>query len=205
MSRRLIRLQDLLSRLKNGVDIQSRDLRSVLTETEWNEFNSWWTEEKQNRNLTPPKELIKYLNDKKLVDLAFARYEKYEGRPVTKRNSYISNKMEQDAQNIAERVLEYIREQLSVNPSLMLWLIAVEPFGSVEDSLSANVLPMVCTSRTVTSEKRAPMGKQSKRELKIMIIEQAIASFEGNESEEISIYPQVKKVSVKKDFSDFKF
>lgn len=202
MSKRLIRLQDLLSRLKNGIDIQSRDLRSVLTETEWKEFNSWWTDEKQNRNLTPPKELIKYLNDKRLVDLAYGRYEKYAGRPVTKRNSHISNKMEQDAQDKQEKVQEYILEQLSINSSLMIWLLPVEPFQTVEDTLAANILPRVCTSRTVDSGNRAPMGKLSKRELKMMIIEQAIASFE----DEVASLQAVVNVEKKRhrDFLAFK-
>lgn len=202
MKNRLPRLKDLLLRLKNGVDVQSRDLRSVLTETEWNEFNSWWAAEKGNRNLTPPKELIRYLEQKKLVDLAYARYEKYASRPVTKRNSIISNRLEQDAQHMAERVLEFIQEQLSVNPSLMIWLVAVEPFGTVEDSLSANLLPMVCTSRTVASEKRAPMGKLSKRDLKIQILEQAIACIEDKDTPSQVVVETVKKG--KRDFSGFK-
>jgi hypothetical protein len=202
MSKRLNRLQDLLSRLKNGIDVQSRDLRSVLTEAEWKEFNSWWADEKQNRNLTPPKELIKYLNDKRLVDLAYGRYEKYADRPVTKRKSYISNKMEQDAQHKQEKVQEYILEQLSINSSLMIWLLPVEPFETVEDTLAANILPRVCTSRTVDSGKRAPMGKLSKRELKILVIEQAIASFE----DEVASLQAVVNVEKKRhrDFSAFK-
>ena len=204
MSRRLNRLEDLLSRLKNGNDVQSRDLRSVLTEAEWSEFNSWWMDEKENRNLTPPKELIKYLNDKKLVDLAYGRYEKYAGRPLTKRNSYISNKMEQDAQHKQERVQEYILEQLSVNASLMLWLVPVEPFQTIEETLAANILPQVCTSRTVASDKRAPMGKQSKRDLKIQILEQAITSFEDKNSPDGDLFRTEVKVAKKKDFSGFK-
>ena len=202
ISRRLNRLQKLLLRLKKGIDVQSRDLRSVLTEAEWSEFNSWWTDEKGNRNLTPPKELIRYREQKKLVDLAYARYRKYFALPITKRNTVISNRLDQDAQLIAERVLEYIREQLSVNPSLMIWLVAVEPFGTVEDSLSANVLPMVCTSRTVTSEKRVPMGKQSKRDLKVQILEQAITLIEDKDSpSEVVVATEKKR---KRDFSGFK-
>jgi len=202
MKKRLPRLQKLLLRLKKGVDVQSRDLQSALTDAEWDEFNSWWAAEKGNRNLTPPKELIRYLEQKKLVDLAFARYYKNAGRPVTKRNSLTSNKTEQDAEHIAERVLEYIREQLSVNPSLMIWLIAVEPFGTVEDSLSANVLPMVCTSRTVTSEKRVPMGKLSKRALKVQILEKAIACLEDKDTLEQVVVTRDKKRKL--DFSGFK-
>ena len=148
MDKRLPRLKELLLRLKKGNDVQRRDLQSALSNSEWNEFNLWWTDEKENRNLTPPKELVHYREQKRLVDLAFARYERYAARPVTKRKSVISNRLEQDAQHIEERALEYISEQLSVNLSLMPWLIPVEPFGTVEDSLSANLLPTVCTSRT---------------------------------------------------------
>lgn len=202
MKNRLPRLKELLLRLKNGTDVQRRDLQSALTDSEWEQFNSWWTDEKENRHLTLPKELVHYREQKRLVDLAFARYEKYAGRPVTKRNSIISNRLEQDAQHIAERVLEYIREQLSINPSLMIWLIAVEPFGTVEDSLWANVLPTVCTSRTVASEKRAPMGKQSKRDLKVQILEQAIALIEDKDTPSQVVVETVKKG--KRDFSGFK-
>jgi hypothetical protein len=110
--------------------------------------------------------------------------------------------MEQDAQHKQERVQEYILEQLSVNSSLMLWLLPVEPFETVEDTLAANILPRVCTSRTVDSDKRAPMGKLSKRELKIMIIEQAISSFEAEDAT-LQVVVNVEKKR-NRDFSAFK-
>jgi hypothetical protein len=84
----------------------------------------------------------------------------------------------------------------------MPWLIPVEPFGTVEDSLSANLLPTVCTSRTVASEKRAPMGKLSKRDLKVQILEQAIACIkEKNTPAQVVVTTDKKR---KRDFSGFK-
>lgn len=202
MDKRLPRLNELLLRLKNGTDVQRRDLQYALTDSEWEEFNTWWTDEKENRNLTPPKELVRYLEQKRLVDLAFARYERYAARTGTKRNSVISSRLEQDAQHMAERVLEYIYEQLLVNQELMIWLIPAEPFQTLEETLAANILPQVCTSRTVAIDKRAPMGKQSKRDLKVQMLEQAIASIEGKDRPVQTVVIVDKKQ--KRDFSGFK-
>ena len=59
-------------------------------------------------------------------------------------------------------------------------------------------------SRTVASDKRAPMGKQSKRDLKIQILEQAITSFEDKNSPDGDLFRTEVKVAKKKDFSGFK-
>lgn len=204
MNDRLPRLQKLLSRLKNGNDVQRRDLQSALTDSEWEEFNSWWTEEKDNRNLTPPKELARYIKLRKSVALASARYTRYAGRPRSKTSTAISKKLAESADNEQDKLLDSLREQISYQPSLMMWLVPVEPYGSVEETMAAGVLPQVCTSRTVASEKRSPMGKRSKRDLKVQILEQAIATIEGRHApEQVIVIPAVK-TSKKKDFSGFK-
>lgn len=204
MDKRLQKLQKLLARLGNGEDVQRRDLKSALTDSEWEEFNSWWTDEKDNRNLTPPKELARYIKLRKSVALASARYTRYAGRPRSKTTATVSKKLAESADNEQDKLLEYLREQVAYNPSLMMWLVAVEPYRSVEETLEAGVLPQVCTSRTVSSDKRAPMGKRSKRDLKIQILEQAIATIEGLHLTPTAVVASSVKTTKRKDFSGFK-
>lgn len=202
MEKRLPRLKELLSRLNNGIDVQRRDLKSVLTDSEWEEFNSWWSDEKDNRKAVPPKELVLYVKRKKAVALAHARYERYATRTRTKTNPGMSRRMYESADNAQDKLLEYLREQLSYDPTLMMWLVPVEPYGSVQDMLAANALPQVCTSRTVASDKRSPMGTRSKRDLKVQILEQAISSIEDKDVGVQVLLPA--KTVRKRDFSGFK-
>jgi hypothetical protein len=205
MNNRLPRLQELITRLNNGIDVQRRDLKSILTDSEWEEFDFWWTDEKDKRNLTPPKELIHYIKWKKKVALAYGRYEKYASRPAIKRKSYISIRMEQAAEHMQEKLLEYLNEQLTHNTSLMIWLLPKEPFQTVEDTLRANIPPQVCTSRTVASDKRSPIGKLGKRDLKIKILQQAISSVEKIYTYSEKVISSNLRSKSKKDFKDFKF
>ena len=205
MNNRLPRLQELIARLNTGIDVQRRDLKSILTDSDWEEFNSWWADEKDNRNLTPPKELVHYIKWKKKVALAYGRYEKYASLPASKRKSYISIRMEQAAEHMQEKLLEYLNEQLTRDTSLMIWLLPIEPFQTVEDTLRANIPPQVCTSRTVASDKRSPLGKFGKRDLKIRILEQAISSIEDIYAHPQQLIPSALRIKSKKDFKNFKF
>jgi hypothetical protein len=190
--------------LRNGQDVQPRDIKSILTNSEWTEYNNAWEIEKTNRNLSPPKALISYIEKKKQVSLAFARCEKYRNQSVLSKKDFILKELYLNADSQKDMLLEYLAEQISVNKELTAWLIIDEQYESIEHMISLNILPQVITSRAIKSINRSPFGVQRKRELKIQIIEQAILNITDKEDLIEPSKFEFKKSRSNKDFSGFK-
>ena len=73
--RRLKRLKELLTRLKRGDDITRRDLKSVLTEEQWNEYEqaNQYLSVDYSESIDRPTELDIYLEKIKQADFYHAR------------------------------------------------------------------------------------------------------------------------------------
>lgn len=181
-------------------------MKSVLTVAEWTEFESWWMDEKANRNPQLPPELVRYVEWKKhRYGLAQARYEKSAARRGLAPNDRTCKRLSEEADSERERLLEYLKEQLSVNAELVMWLVHQAPHDSVEGMIEAGDLPHVITSRTAPGGKRTPMGATRKRELKIRALENAIES-ESPQVQQKTMAEIVKRSPAKRkrDFSGFK-
>jgi hypothetical protein len=204
--KRLERLQRLLAKLDSGVDVQSRDLKNALTSAEWTRLVSWWNDEKENRNVSPPADLAEYIKRKKKVALANARSQRYSFRDRLKLQASISRRLAEEVDSATDKLLEYLKDRLSADPSLIAWLTPQEPFGTVWESIDRGALPLVSTSRTARTKRSGPSGRRTKRDLKRLAVQQAINSIQEPEEDQqsfTSIKPRDKKN--KKDFSSFKF
>ncbi len=73
--RRLKRLKELLARLKRGNDITRRDLKSVLTEKQWNDYEqaNQYLSVDHSESIERPQELDAYLEKIKQADFFHAR------------------------------------------------------------------------------------------------------------------------------------
>ena len=62
LKKRKARLNELIARLIGGQDVSQRDLRTVLTATEYADFVSDWESERQNRShsIEKPEAAIEY-------------------------------------------------------------------------------------------------------------------------------------------------
>ena len=58
--KRRARLVELLSRLESGVDVATRDMKSVLTEDQFIRYEDLWDAEKSNRKIDKPPAIKKY-------------------------------------------------------------------------------------------------------------------------------------------------
>ena len=206
-NKRLERLQRLLAKLDSGVDVQSRDLKNALTSAEWKRLDSWWSDEKENRNVSPPADLAEYIRRKKKVALANARSQRYTSRDRLKVQASISKRLAEAADAANEGLLEYLQDQLSADPSLIAWLAAEEPYGTVWESIDRGALPLVITSRTARTKRSGPSGRRTKRDLKRIAVQEAIDAIQEPQEDQqsfTSIKPRDKKKN-KKDFSSFKF
>jgi hypothetical protein len=201
-SKRLARLEHLLKQMEQGIDVAKRDLKSVLTADEWQEYEERRAAEMENRDLEPPKELQQYLDLKKQATLAQARWTRQRNRPGPKNHTKIKQ-MYESYDHLAERALECLKEQLSMNRGLLSWLCSEEPFSCVMDAIDASVMPQVITSRTARNSMRSPEGQWSIRELKQDAIDSAIFSIKFTPTDEPITVPSIG-VKKKFDFSGFK-
>jgi hypothetical protein len=205
-NKRLERLRRLLAKLDSGVDVQSRDLKNALTSAEWTNLGSWWTDEKENRNVSPPADLAEYIKRKKKVALANARSQRYSSHDRRKLQPSISRRLAEEVDSATDKLLEYLKDRLTADPALIAWLTPEEPFGTVWESIDRGVLPLVSTSRTAGTKRSGPTERRTKRDLKRLAIEQAIDSIQKPEEDLLStVAVKIKGAKKKKDFSSFKF
>lgn len=205
MKSRLPRLQALLERVLAGNDIQSRDLKSVLTEQEWEEFNARWQDQKEIRALKPPPPIVEYVKRRQKWALAVARYERYRVRSAFQQRDAIRTDLVYAADRECEQLIEFLNECLQLDPSLGMWLVTESLFGSMKEMLEAGVPPVAVTSRTHLQRPSAPGGKLSKRELKIIALEDAVrAETEETRDHESDSPPEMATKKIRRDFSGMK-
>ena len=201
--KRLARLQCLLDRMEQGLDVAKRDLKSALTEEEWLTYEERRAEELENRNIEPPPKIKKYLNFKAKADLALARANAYHQRPFDSKNRATERKMYEHHSHLVDCALEYLSECLVSNQGLAVWLTVEEPFSNVLEAIRGNVMPQAITSRTSRCSSRSPYGQLSIRELKKDTIESAIFSLTEQPVVELITLPSAIAKS-RLDFSKFK-
>lgn len=182
--RRLKRLKELLARLKRGDDITRRDLKSVLTEEQWEEF------EYNNQNIdieepdasNRPDELRTYLDLLKKADFYYYRAEstsKTERSRIDHLGRSGRKRLFDKADTYYERAIERLNEIFSSCDAQTLnevqthldrpWALGDSP------NLGPNHMPRVRNSRSRYSDSQGGLTKfDLKRKNKREAIESAI-------------------------------
>ena len=201
-NKRIARLEHLRTQLDAGVDVAKRDLKNVLTESEWQSYEERRRNELESRNPEPPKEIKKYAAMKKVADLAFARAQAHYLKDQINVDKAKNYRMYQVHDHLVERALEYLKESLGKNRGLEVWLCAEEPHGSVSDAIAAMVLPKLVTTRTHRQAPSSPEPQFSIRDMKLDAINSALCSLSSDAFQELNL-PMISR-SKKWDFSKFK-
>jgi len=201
-TKRLARLEYLRTQLACGVDVAKRDLKNVLTESEWQSYEERRRNELENRKPELPAKLKKYAAMKKSADLAFARFQAHYTKDRINFDKVKNHRLYEKHDHLVERALEYLNESLGQNRGLMAWLYAEEPHGDVDEAIAAMVLPKLVTTRTNLHAASSPEPKLSIRNMKLDAIESAIYSLSPEAPQEFDL-PKVS-ASKKFDFSKIK-
>ena len=172
--RRAKKLEALLSKLKEGKNVQNRDLETWLTANEYKAMQAEWDLEKAQRIDTAdiPADLKEYDAVLKRGKFNYNRGLSYRRKGIHQTASMFFDK----AESIFEDALEHLRDVLERDTTLQVWLdrtIDWESGGNV----GANhcELPMLVTSRSVY--KQAVSGyhqKRSKHDIKLEAVEAAL-------------------------------
>jgi hypothetical protein len=172
--KRLEKLEGMLLQLKGGKNVQNRQLKQWLTENEYKEFEESWKQQKETRIdcSDKPSEVVEY--EEKLSKAIFT-YNRAEGYR-RKGKSKSAKEMNQKAEVLFERLLEYFEEIIASDLSLQTWFdrgVDLTPNG--DTTLSPQGVPRVVTSRSLDLQHGGLSSFiSSKKEVKIESLENAI-------------------------------
>jgi hypothetical protein len=170
---RLAKLHDLLDRLRRGEIVQNRQLQTWLGEQGYKEYEDSWSNTLDQRNLLSRKSgaVIEY---EELLKKAILLYNR--GETASQRGVRSARQLHAKAQTAFERALLYLEEQLSIDPSLQIWLDRQCDFtASNYPSLDPFSVPRAITSRSLDNQS-GPISEKidSKRQCKIRAVEAVI-------------------------------
>jgi hypothetical protein len=190
MSNKKERIGKLIYRLECGNDIQNRDLKSVLTDDEFKQYEAEW------ENHLDWKSGVNYEYSSKYDDLLkkgdFANNKAESGRF----GKEATKKLYREAENYYERALEALQEESQMNPMIGA------SYDRSYDTLSSNTdisyhgMPRRLTSKSLQNQGNVVYSssggstttkeKVTKRDFKLKALKESLDNFErrGNESSE---------------------
>lgn len=184
--RRLKRLKELLARLKRGDDITRRDLKSVLTEEQWNDYEqaNQYLSVDYLESVERPQELDVYLEKIKQADFYHARAS---STPTTERSRIDSRnrsgrlRLYHQAEAYYEDAVMYLcgvldGHDVRLAHELRLWLDRdIDTDIEKRPSADPQSVPRIKGSRSIHSESKKEANKfELKRKYKRNAIESAI-------------------------------
>jgi hypothetical protein len=178
---RLKKLRGIATSLKRSKNVQNRMLKTWLTTDEYREFEQEWRSQREIRSdLTEkPECLDRY---EALLKKAIFFCNRAEGKR-TKRIAATAKRLGALSVQYCEQAIECVRELYEDDISIQAWFDRPLAFGA-GTAISANVesLPRMVTSRSHErlSDHQALMRK---REVKLDVVERAIAGLEASLSE----------------------
>ena len=153
--------------------MQNRQLQTWLGEHGYKEYEDSWSNTVDQRNLLSRKSgaIIDY---EELLKKAILLYNR--GEAASQRGMRSARQLHAKAQTAFERALLYLEEQLSIDPSLQIWLDRQCDFtASNYPSLDPFSVPRAITSRSLENHS-GPISEKidSKRQCKIRAVETEI-------------------------------
>lgn len=174
MAERKEKLEELLARLKQGGNVQNRDLRTWLDEEAYAAYEAEWAGQLEIRVMLKDKP-----EDIRTYEQLLRKAQLFENRTAAA-NARLRKQSAQaslsKAQAGYERALEFLDDAISADPSLTAWLDRTVNWSPEEcPSLCADDVPRAITSRRLGSGGGGWRGAlMTKRELKVTILMRAL-------------------------------
>ena len=182
-SKRRARLVELIGRMNDGHDISTRDMKIVLTDEEHDEFIQMWDAEKDKRTAEKPRSVKDYEKLLNQWHMAEARVQRYRNRQTKVQSTLM--RMSNGVDTHLERIQEYLLEHQD-DAEFNLWLDRQNRYQNSSDEISpaspSNSLhtpPLVVTSRSHQKQSNGYMEKLSKRNIKLIVLEQALSELDS--------------------------
>ena len=179
-AKRLAKLEAIADKLKRGENVQNRQLRTWLSQDEYEQIAAEWDTQKLFREelKDKPIELTRYQDKLKEAIMMRNRSDAYH-RKGKKSAAY---KLDSKCESLCEDALEILQEIVAADASLQIWFDRNLDFGhgSLIDASLGN-LPRLVTSRSI-EKLRDDSRLVKKIDVKIGVVERAIYSI-GRDTE----------------------
>jgi len=199
---KISRIKILIQRLEGGRDITISSMNRVLTPVQMKEFKTDWEDELSNRRVQKPTQLKTY---ERMIRVGCLHYQKMEKYSFTKDKNRLAKKFSDKAEDIFEKAIEYLVEQLQADSNLRMW-IDREPDGS---NLTPMGIPRVIGSSSFECliKTKTPYPVITKKELKLRALELALSELTESSLEDLDVTEELVRFSKPKtlDFSSFRF
>ena len=171
-TKRLNKLEVIADKLKRGENVQNRQLKTWLSEEEYEQLEHEWQEQLVLRNelKDKPSDLKRYEEKLKQATFNYNRAEGYSG----KGKHSTAKKFYDNSESLCEDALEILQEILHYDSSLRIWFDRDISF-EVGGNLSADIvsLPRLVTSRS-HEKLSADSRLTSKQSVKLAVVESAM-------------------------------
>ena len=179
-TKRLNKLEGIADKLKRGENVQNRQLKTWLSEEEYEQLEYEWQEQLELRSEVKdkPSDLKRY--EEKLKQATF-NYNRAEGYSSKGKHS-TAKKFYDKSESLCEDALEILQEILHYDSSLRIWFDRDISF-EVGGELSADIvsLPRLVTSRS-NERLNDDSRLTSKQSVKLAVVERAIHNLTNESS-----------------------
>lgn len=197
-SEKRAKLAVLLDRLKQGKNVQNRDLKTWLGAELYANFESMQRGQAELREelATKPAEIVEYERRLKAALFSDNKAEGYSTRGKAKAAAKARHK----AEVLFEHALEYLQELVEADPALQMWFDRATDWTiDGEVSACAASMPRVVTSKSADNRGGGITSrKQSVREMKIYAIEIALAQMAADETVNGEMSAEAKRAAMLK-------
>ena len=185
--KRVARPEKILATLRRGKNVQNRQLRNLLGDETFAQFEDEWRQQQELREdlKDKPSEILEYEERLKAATFTYSKAD-FASR---KRRQAAATKLFATAEAQFERLVEFLQEQIAGDHSLEMWLdrsvhydASNVPAGSPDD------FPCVVTSRSLRKVNGACFwNKQTKLQVKIGVVEHEIDVLTRDEVDELAL------------------
>jgi hypothetical protein len=185
----------LINRLEAGEEVSRGSLSRVLTPEQMADLDKGWKAEQVSRQHPKPREIKKY---EAMLKRGLLLYGKYEATHH-KLAAYDSRRLIESAESALEKAWEFAQEMVQNTNSLQEWLDR-DPNDC--DGFTPASMPRVVTSKSADNQsalKKAP-GTHSKKQLKLIALQNALEELQPNDLELLSQEIKSSKVATRREF-----
>lgn len=183
-AKRTKRLQQLIRLMKADTNVANRDLKLVLTEDEWSEYQAAVEQQRDMKEIfdNPPRELDKYVTLLKRADLLSARAEATYSKKG-KAETY-SNLLHQ-SETAYERALEYLAEAIDRLLDVPMWLDReFHPEPEKTCRLEPQSVPRLITSASHHRNRKGISLTIHKRQLKLDALQDSLKNLKAGKAKQ---------------------
>lgn len=198
-NKKIQRIEILISRIDQGRSVTRTSIERVLGKSGLKKLDDGWREEKENRQFKP-KEIVEYSKRirRGLIHYSLGEKQSFKGQGYKAKHSIYK------AESILENAVEYLRDVVSSDSSLRMWIDRDVSIGSDVEYCPEGIPRPVWSNSNYKNQCGFP--KVTKKDIARELLQAKLEKLEGGKPLELVTCGIRPKRSLNiSSFSDFKF